>query len=60
VVEPEVVRGVVVHVLGAPEGAFWRVDVPPLTATDVSGRSGRWNLRLGRVLAASRDDGPGH
>lgn len=53
VVEPEVVRGVVVHVLGAPEDAFWRVDVPPLTATEVSGRSGRWNLRLGQALGSS-------
>lgn len=56
VVEPEVVRGLVVHVLGAPEGAFWRIDVPPLTATEVTGRSGRWNLRLGRALASSWDD----
>ncbi|MPY61363.1 histidine phosphatase family protein, partial [Streptomyces spongiae] len=47
VVEPELVRGVVVRVLGAPESAFWRVDVPPLTATELSGRVGRWNVRVG-------------
>ncbi|MEV2211714.1 histidine phosphatase family protein [Streptomyces sp. NPDC050997] len=47
VVEPEVVRAAVVHVLGAPSAAFWRLDVPPLTATTISGRGGRWNLRLG-------------
>ncbi|GAB2881352.1 histidine phosphatase family protein [Streptomyces deserti] len=50
VVEPEVVRAVVVQVLGAPETAFWRTDVPPLTAVEVSGRSGRWNVRLGQPL----------
>ncbi|MPY50740.1 histidine phosphatase family protein [Streptomyces acidicola] len=50
VVEPELVRAVVVRVLGAPESAFWRVDVPPLAATELSGRAGRWNLRLGRPL----------
>ncbi|MES4903174.1 MULTISPECIES: histidine phosphatase family protein [unclassified Streptomyces] len=50
VVEPDVVRAVVVHVLGAPAAAFWRADVPPLTATGVSGRAGRWNLGLGRPL----------
>lgn len=50
VVEPEVVRAVVVHVLGAPAAAFWRVDVRPLTATAISGRSGRWNLGAGRPL----------
>ncbi|MEU1409947.1 histidine phosphatase family protein [Streptomyces sp. NPDC005728] len=53
VVEPEVVRAVVVHVLGAPEAAFWRVDVRPLTATEVTGRSGRWNLRIGHDLGQS-------
>ncbi|WSQ07031.1 histidine phosphatase family protein [Streptomyces sp. NBC_01231] len=50
VVEPEVVRAAVVHVLGAPSAAFWRLDVPPLTATTISGRNGRWNLRLGHPL----------
>ncbi|MFF2809229.1 histidine phosphatase family protein [Streptomyces sp. NPDC058000] len=56
VVEPEIVRAVVVRVLGAPEAAFWRVDVPPLSATELSGRSGRWNLRLGRALGSSEDE----
>ncbi|MET7677829.1 histidine phosphatase family protein [Streptomyces seoulensis] len=52
VVEPEVVRAAVVHALGLPAGAFWRLDVAPLTATELSGRSGRWNLRLGRPLGS--------
>ncbi|MEU2420625.1 histidine phosphatase family protein [Streptomyces sp. NPDC007851] len=51
VVEPEVVRAVVLHALGAPEAAFWRVDVPPLAATEVTGGPGRWNLRLGQTGA---------
>ncbi|MER7975067.1 FUSC family protein, partial [Streptomyces sp. NPDC096080] len=34
----------------APETAFWRTDVAPLTAVDLSGRAGRWNVRTGRVL----------
>ncbi|MBL1084498.1 histidine phosphatase family protein [Streptomyces actinomycinicus] len=52
VVEPEVVRAAVVHALGLPAAAFWRLDVPPLTATALSGRAGRWNLGLGQPLAA--------
>ncbi|MFF0383884.1 histidine phosphatase family protein [Streptomyces sp. NPDC004286] len=52
VVEPEVVRAAVVHALGLPAEAFWRLDVAPLTATELSGRAGRWNLRLGRPLTA--------
>ncbi|MFI5973379.1 histidine phosphatase family protein [Streptomyces sp. NPDC051452] len=51
VVEPDVVRAVVVRALGMPDAAFWRLDVPPLTVTELSGRSGRWNLRLGRPPA---------
>ncbi|MET8944047.1 histidine phosphatase family protein [Streptomyces sp. NPDC004542] len=51
VVEPEVVRAAVVHALGLPGSAFWRLDVPPLAATELSGRAGRWNLRLGQPLA---------
>lgn len=50
VAEPDVVRAVVVRVLGAPTEAFWRADVAPLTATEITGRSGRWNLRLGHPL----------
>ncbi|MEW2314435.1 histidine phosphatase family protein [Streptomyces bauhiniae] len=50
VVEPEVVRATVVHALSLPTDTFWRLDVPPLTATELSGRAGRWNLRLGRAL----------
>ncbi|MCX4767338.1 histidine phosphatase family protein [Streptomyces sp. NBC_01275] len=50
VVEPELVRAAVVRALGAPESAFWRTDVPPLTAVELSGRTGRWNVRVGRTL----------
>ncbi|MFJ5265271.1 histidine phosphatase family protein [Streptomyces sp. NPDC088387] len=56
VVEPDVVRAAVVHVVGAAEAAFWRLDVPPLTATEVSGRAGRWNLRLGTPLGPYEAD----
>ncbi|KUN02877.1 phosphoglycerate mutase [Streptomyces yokosukanensis] len=56
VVEPEVVRAAVVHVLGLPAASFWRLDVAPLTATELSGRAGRWNLRLGRPLTAQDAD----
>ncbi|MEU5346301.1 MULTISPECIES: histidine phosphatase family protein [unclassified Streptomyces] len=55
VVEPEIVRAGVVRALGAPESAFWRVDVPPLAATEFSGRAGRWNVRVGRALGEPRE-----
>ncbi|MFI1968744.1 histidine phosphatase family protein [Streptomyces cinnamoneus] len=53
VAEPAVVRAVLVHALGLPPAAFWRLDVPPLTATELTGRAGRWNLRCGRPLTGA-------
>lgn len=50
VVEPDTVRAAAVHALDAPAAAFWRLDVRPLTATHLTGRSGRWNLRCGEPL----------
>ncbi|MFF9791556.1 histidine phosphatase family protein [Streptomyces bacillaris] len=52
IVEPSVVRAAVVHGLALPLEAFWRLDVAPLALTELSGRSGRWNVRLGRPLTA--------
>ncbi|MER8006549.1 histidine phosphatase family protein [Streptomyces sp. NPDC094149] len=57
VVEPDVVRAVVVQVSQAPPTVFWRIDVAPLTATEISGRAGRWNLRVGRPLGGRDTDG---
>ncbi|WP_308222572.1 histidine phosphatase family protein [Kitasatospora sp. A2-31] len=50
VVEAAVVRTAVVQGLGLPAQAFWRIDVAPLTLTELTGRAGRWNLRCGRTL----------
>ncbi|MFH9364687.1 histidine phosphatase family protein [Streptomyces anulatus] len=52
VAEAAVVRAAVVHGLRLPADAFWRLDVAPLTLTELSGRSGRWNVGLGRPLTA--------
>ncbi|UQA96945.1 histidine phosphatase family protein [Streptomyces halobius] len=57
VAEPDVVRAAAVCALQLPVEAFWRLDVAPLTATELSGRSGRWNLGLGRPLDGSPDRG---
>ncbi|MFF3330609.1 histidine phosphatase family protein [Streptomyces sp. NPDC002888] len=53
VVEPEVSRAAVVRALGAPDQALWRADVSPLTAVELSGRSGRWNVTVGRPLGGT-------
>ncbi|WP_432092403.1 histidine phosphatase family protein [Streptomyces sp. bgisy100] len=56
VAEPDIVRASLVHVLSAPDQAFWRFDVRPLHATELSGRRRRWNLSVGRPLT---HEGPG-
>ncbi|MFJ4095935.1 histidine phosphatase family protein [Kitasatospora sp. NPDC089913] len=47
VAEPDVVRAAAVHALGVPDQVFRRLDVPPLAVVELTGRAGRWNLRLG-------------
>lgn len=39
-----VVRAAVVHALGAPAPAAWRIDVAPLTLTELHARDGRWTV----------------
>jgi broad specificity phosphatase PhoE len=39
-----VVKAAVVHALGAPPAAFWRVDVTPLALTELHAHDGRWTV----------------
>jgi broad specificity phosphatase PhoE len=39
-----VVKAAVVHALGAPPAAFWRVDVAPLGLTELHAHDGRWTV----------------
>lgn len=40
-----VVRAAIVTALGAPATAFWRLDVGPMTRTDLRGGPARWTVR---------------
>lgn len=55
VAEPDVVRALTVRAIGAPTPVFWRIDVRPLTLTELSGRNGRWNLLGGHPLHGGSD-----
>ena len=39
-----VVKAAVVHALGAPLDAFWRIDVAPLSITELHAHDGRWTV----------------
>jgi broad specificity phosphatase PhoE len=52
VTHPAVIRAAVVRCLDAPPQSFWRIDVEPLSVTDLRLYNGRWTLRsVGRALA---------
>lgn len=58
IVDAGVVKAAVVHALEAPLNAFWRVDVAPLTVTELHGHAGRWTLsRANAPLARSEGFG---
>lgn len=44
-----VVKAAVVHALGAPIEAFWRVDCAPLSRTELHAHDGRWTLTSANV-----------
>jgi broad specificity phosphatase PhoE len=46
VVTPAIVKAALVHALHATPASFWRIDVPPLSRTVLSGQPGTWTLRL--------------
>jgi broad specificity phosphatase PhoE len=40
----EVIKAAVVHALGAPLTAFWRVEASPLAITELHAHDGRWTV----------------
>jgi broad specificity phosphatase PhoE len=49
-----VVKAAVVHALGAPLAAFWRIDASPLAITELHAHDGRWTLTRANVAIAPR------
>lgn len=50
ITHPAAIRAAITHVLGAPAAAFWRIDIEPLSLTDLRRHAGRWTVRsVGRV-----------
>jgi broad specificity phosphatase PhoE len=40
-----VIRAAIVHAIGAPSSSFWRMDIEPLSLTDLRWNNGLWTLR---------------
>jgi len=45
VTHPAVIRAAIIHVLDASPRSFWRIDIEPLSITDLRRNGGRWTLR---------------
>jgi broad specificity phosphatase PhoE len=48
-----VVKAAVVHALGAPLDAFWRIDVAPLSITELHAHDGRWTVARVNAMSSS-------
>jgi broad specificity phosphatase PhoE len=45
VTHPAVIRAAIIHAIRATPQSFWRIDVPPLSVTDLRQHQGHWRLR---------------
>jgi broad specificity phosphatase PhoE len=54
VTHPAIIRAAIVVVIGASASSFWRIDVVPLSRTDLRGSSGRWTLRSAGCTAVMK------
>jgi broad specificity phosphatase PhoE len=44
-----VIRAAIMGVVGAPAEAFWRIDIEPLSVTELRSDGTRWNLRAAHL-----------
>ncbi len=59
IVDAGVIKAAVCHALDAPLSTFWRLDIAPLSVSELHARDGRWTVRhLNAPLA--RGDGVGY
>jgi broad specificity phosphatase PhoE len=57
VTHPAIIRSAIVHILNAPPQSFWRIDIAPLTVTDLRHNGQTWTLRSTAVpLSKSNEE----
>ena len=55
IVDAGVIKAAVCHALDAPPAAFWRLDVSPLSVSELHARDGRWTVRHLNAPLARRE-----
>jgi broad specificity phosphatase PhoE len=56
VTHPSVIRSAIVHALKAPAQSFWRIDVAPLSLTDLRFNGRAWTLRSSACQLSSFEE----
>ena len=56
VTHPAVIRSAIVHALNAPAQSFWRIDVAPLSVTDLRFNGRAWTLRSSACQLSSFEE----
>jgi broad specificity phosphatase PhoE len=56
VTHPAVIRSAIVHALNAPAQSFWRIDVAPLSLTDLRFNGRAWTLRSSACQLSSFEE----
>jgi broad specificity phosphatase PhoE len=52
ITHPAVIRAAILHTLNAPPQSFWRIDIAPLTLTDLRHNGRVWTLRVTAIPLA--------
>jgi broad specificity phosphatase PhoE len=55
VTHPAIIRSAIIHTLSAPAQSFWRIDIAPLTLTDLRHNGRAWTLRSTAVPLSHHD-----
>jgi broad specificity phosphatase PhoE len=55
ITHPAVIRAAILHSLNAPPQSFWRIDIAPLTLTDLRHNGLTWTLRSTAIPLTAHD-----
>ena len=56
ITHPAVIRAAILHTLNAPSQSFWRIDIAPLTLTDLRHNGRTWTLRSTAIALSPSND----
>jgi broad specificity phosphatase PhoE len=58
ITHPAIIRSAILYVLNAPAQSFWRIDIAPLTVTDLRHNGRTWTLRSTAIPLSHHEPEP--